>query len=283
MTPRPRRRHTAAVFGTLALLFLASTTASAAATVQPQPTAAATRAGITAPGQARMGWSLQATSAWPQAAPTVAATALAVTQTPGLDVSSWDRNVDWAARWKAGNRFAYVKATEGTGYVNPYFAQQYNGSYQVGMIRGAYHFALPDRTTGAVQADAFVNNGGGWSADGKTLPGALDIEYNPYGPTCYNLSKTAMTTWISDFAKRYRARTGRYPVIYTTLDWWKSCTGNTSAFSTTSPLWIARYASTPGTLPAGYDYYTFWQYSANGYDHDYFNGSQSRLKVLALG
>ena len=42
-----------------------------------------------------------------------------------------------------GVRFAYVKATEGRTYRNPYFAQQYNGSYNVGMIRGAYHFALP--------------------------------------------------------------------------------------------------------------------------------------------
>ena len=111
---------------------------------------------------------------------------------PGLDVSSWQGNVDWTAVWAGGGRFAYVKATESTTYVNPYFTQQYMGAYQVGLVRGAYHFALPDRSSGATQADFFAAHGGAWSADSQTLPGALDIEYNPYGPTCYGLSQSAM-------------------------------------------------------------------------------------------
>ncbi|GIM94689.1 hypothetical protein Ato02nite_064820 [Paractinoplanes toevensis] len=41
------------------------------------------------------------------------------------------------------------------------------------MIRGAHHFALPNRSSGSAQADFFVGRGGGWSADGRTLPGAL--------------------------------------------------------------------------------------------------------------
>lgn len=41
-------------------------------------------------------------------------------------------------------------------------------------------------------------------------------------------------------------------VIYTTTDWWTTCTGNSAAFASTNPLWIARYASTIGTLPAGW-------------------------------
>ncbi|MGI8723284.1 MAG: GH25 family lysozyme [Geodermatophilaceae bacterium] len=41
------------------------------------------------------------------------------------------------------------------------------GSYNVGMIRGAYHFARPDRSSGATQANYFASNGGGWSADGE--------------------------------------------------------------------------------------------------------------------
>jgi hypothetical protein len=49
-------------------------------------------------------------------------------------------------------------------------------SANVGMIRGAYHFALPNSSSGATQANYFAGNGGGWSWDGKTLPGALDIE-----------------------------------------------------------------------------------------------------------
>jgi GH25 family lysozyme M1 (1,4-beta-N-acetylmuramidase) len=84
--------------------------------------------------------------------------------TQGQDVSAHQGNVNWSAQWSAGSRFAYIKATEGTYYSNPYFAQQYNGSYNVGMIRGSYHFARPDTTTGAAQADYFSAHGGGWTA-----------------------------------------------------------------------------------------------------------------------
>src|SRR3954469_22984504 len=105
----------------------------------------------------------------------------------GMDVSGYQGNVAWSTAYANGARFAYVKATEGTTYTNPYFAQQYNGSYNVGMIRGAYHFAHPNSSSGTTQADYFAAHGGGWSGDGKTLPPALDIEYNPSGAECYGL------------------------------------------------------------------------------------------------
>ena len=65
------------------------------------------------------------------------------------------------------------------------------GSPQVGMVRGAYHFANPSTSSGADQARYFVQNGGAWTADGQTLPGLLDIEFNPYleyGNTCFNMT-----------------------------------------------------------------------------------------------
>jgi GH25 family lysozyme M1 (1,4-beta-N-acetylmuramidase) len=209
-----------------------------------------------------------------------------VTQTSGMDVSAYQGDVDWTAARADGGRFAYVKATESTTYTNPYFAQQYNGSYSVGMIRGAYHFATPDTSGGAAQADYFVSHGGGWSADGKTLPPALDIEYNPYGATCYGLSPSAMARWIADFSTTVHRRTGRYPVIYTTAQWWNECTGGSTASAASDPLWTARYTSTPGALPSGWSYQTFWQYADSGAlpgDQDYFNGAYSRLLALADG
>ncbi|TNC26112.1 lysozyme [Amycolatopsis alkalitolerans] len=198
---------------------------------------------------------------------------------PGIDVSGYQGNVDWTNYWGQGIRFAYVKATENTNYTNPYFAQQYNGSYNVGMIRGAYHFATPNTSTGAAQANYFVDHGGGWSADGKTLPGALDMEYNPYGATCYGLSKSAMTGWIRDFSNTYHARTNKWPAIYTSTSWWSQCVDGD--FSSTNPLWVARYASSVGTLPYNWGVYTFWQYSSSPIDQDTFNGSLDRLVVLA--
>jgi GH25 family lysozyme M1 (1,4-beta-N-acetylmuramidase) len=204
---------------------------------------------------------------------------------PGQDVSSFQGNVNWSAQWNAGSRFAYIKATEGTYYTNPYFAQQYNGSYNVGMLRGAYHFARPDTTSGATQANYFVDHGGGWSKDGHTLPGALDIEYNPYGSNiCYNVSQANMRAWISSFMNQYHARTGRWAVIYTTTNWWLSCIGNYNAWASTSPLWIANYNGTPNPLPPGYSVYSFWQWTSSGPfagDSDVWNGTLTRLKVLA--
>ena len=202
----------------------------------------------------------------------------------GLDVSDHQHSVNWSSVASHGAQFAYIKATEGTGFVNPDFASQYDGAYQAGIIRGAYHFALPNDSSGAAQASYFVANGGGWSADGRTLPGALDIEYNPYGAECYKLSRSAMVAWIASFDERYEALTSVWPVLYTTSQWWAKCTGNYSGFATQDPLWIASYGGTAGALPAGWPTFTFWQYSSTGTfpgDQDMFNGSRSGLSRLA--
>lgn len=203
-------------------------------------------------------------------------------RTLGIDVSSYQGNVNWSAQWQSGVRFAYVKATEGTYYTNPYFGQQYNGSYHAGMVRGAYHFGIPNAPAIA-QADYFSSHGGKWSADGKTLPPALDIEYNPYGATCYGLSQSAMVKWLRAFVNEVHKKAGRYPVIYTTTDWWRQCTGNSGALAKTDRIWIANWSSSPGTLPAGWTSWKFWQYSDGGgsLDHDAFNGGLAALKNFA--
>jgi GH25 family lysozyme M1 (1,4-beta-N-acetylmuramidase) len=214
-----------------------------------------------------------------------AAITAAVSGLPGIDVSSHQGNLNWASIAPHID-FAYAKATEGTYYTNPDFANQYEGPYNQGVIRGAYHFGIPNNSTGVTQADYFVRHGGGWSADGLTLPGALDIEYNPYGAECYGLTKAQMTSWIWAFVNEYAFDTGVYPVIYSTYDWWNTCTSSDKGFASHDPFWIARYASSAGTLPAGYSFYTFWQYADSGSepgDQDVFNGAYSRLQALALG
>ena len=218
------------------------------------------------------------------AAKAVATPAAAVPQLPGIDVSSYQGNLTWSSIAPHID-FSYAKATEGTYYTNADFANQYNGPYNAGLIRGAYHFAIPNNSTGAAQADYFVAHGGGWSADGKTLPGALDIEYNPYGAECYGLSQISMVSWIRAFVNEYAAKEKAYPVIYSTTDWWTTCTGNSSAFASEDPLWVANYtASGGGTLPNGWGYYTFWQYADSGSepgDQDVFNGAYAQLQTLA--
>ncbi|MCW2946612.1 MAG: Lysozyme [Actinoallomurus sp.] len=207
-------------------------------------------------------------------------------QTAGLDVSGWQGNVNWSAVAANGAKFAYVKATESTTYTSTYFSQQYTGAYYAGLVHGAYHFATPDTSSGAAQADYFVAHGGGWSRDGKTFPGMLDMEWNPYGSACYGLSASGMVNWILSFSNEYHARTSRWPVIYTATSWWSQCTGNTGDFSSTNPLMLANYNGSPGPMPFNWGFQTIWQYADHGTfpgDQDVFNGDMSRVTALANG
>lgn len=213
---------------------------------------------------------------------------VAAVQTPGLDVSHWQGTISWATVKANGAKFAYIKATEGTGYRDPNFSTNYLNAYNQGIIRGAYHYARPDTSGGAAQADYFASHGGAWSRDGLTLPGVLDIEWGTasQGGDCYGLSQASMVSWIRAFSNQYHARTTRWPVIYTATSWWTQCTGNRGDFSSTNPLFVARYASAVGALPYNWSYQTIWQYADSGIfpgDQDRFNGDYSRVQALALG
>lgn len=228
---------------------------------------------------------------------TAAAAALVATAAPasaatvaGIDVSRYQGSINWTSVRNAGIEFAFIKATEGTSYKDSNFNSNYTNAYYAGVIRGAYHFARPNISGGATQADYLASNGGAWSADNRTLPAALDLEANPYsGGYCYGLTTSGMRTWISDFLNRYKYRTTRYAVIYTTTSWWNQCTGSWTGPWTNHPLWIARWSTSPGTLPAGASVWSFWQYTSSGtvsgisgsVDRDYWNGDRSRLLALA--
>lgn len=208
---------------------------------------------------------------------------------PGMDVSVYQSNVDWAANYAKGARFAYVKATEGDYYKSAAFSKQYAGATQANIIRGGYHFAIPAESDGATQARYFVANGGGWSADGRTLPGMLDIEYNPYqgkyyGNTCYDMSSSQLVKWISDFTQTYKSLTGRYPVIYTASNWWSYCIGNNVTQFNRMPIHHASYNGTPGTMPSGWMTYDIWQFTDAGPfdgDSNVLNGTMNDLRALA--
>jgi uncharacterized protein with LGFP repeats len=215
----------------------------------------------------------------------------------GLDVSGHQPTVDWQQQWNMGARFAYVKATEGNYYGSPTFSSQYEGSKNAGMLRGAYHFAIPNWSSGADQARYFVQNGGGWSPDGYTLPPVLDFEFNPYagrtiggfdfGNTCYDMSPGQLTAWVAEFGSTVRALTGRLPVIYTNTSWWKQCTADAPGFGD-YPLWVAAYPGSPtndaGPIPSSWSGYSIWQYSSTGPlagDSNVWNGTYSDLQAFA--
>ncbi|KAJ6014206.1 hypothetical protein N7540_008797 [Penicillium herquei] len=204
----------------------------------------------------------------------------------GFDISSYQDTVDFSGAYGAGARFVMIKATEGTTYIDFSFSSHYDGATSAGFIRGGYHFAHPDSSSGATQAEYFLAHGGGWTNDGITLPGMLDIEYNPSGSTCYGLSATDMVSWIQDFGETYQSKTGRYPMIYTTADWWSTCTGDSTAFGEDYPLVLAQYSSSISTVPGGWAYQSFWQ-NADSYtyggDSDLWNGDETSLQTFAKG
>lgn len=222
----------------------------------------------------------------PSAAASNASARPQVSQTAGIDVSNYQGNVNWSSVASHGAKFTYILATQSTNFTNRYFTEQYNGSYQHGIIRGAYHFAVPSASSGAAQADFFVRHGGGWSKDGKTLPGALDLENIRGYSFCYGLSKSAMGAWIKSFSDEYHKKTSRYPVLYTRTSWWDQCVSSAYDFHNTNPLWIANFNGTSNPLPYHWGVETIWQYADSGSlpgDQDRFNGDASRVRALANG
>ena len=196
---------------------------------------------------------------------------------PGLDVAAFQHPVSsahprgapiyWLTVARAGYKYAAVKGTEGDYYVNPYAAGDLKSAKAAGLDAAPYHFAIPNASGGAAQAQ-FAVEYSGYTPGTRTLPLMLDIEYDPYVSSdrtneCYGLTAARMTAWLAAFVAQTRTLTGQYPVIYTTADWWDTCTGRSAAFGA-DPMWIAAYGFASPPMPPGWKSWTFWQYTSSG-------------------
>ena len=212
------------------------------------------------------------------------AAAAASTSLGGVDVADYQHPngapINWAEVASAGYTFAAIKATEGNYYVNPYYASDVAEAKAAGLHVAGYHFAIPNVSDGVTQADYAVSNSD-YAVGGQMLPLELDIEYDPYSSNeCYGLSQAQMVAWITAFVDEVQRLTGKLPIIYTTADWWDTCTGSAASFGA-DPLWVAAYGTGSPLLPAGWSSWTFWQYTATAtvpgipgsVDADYFDGS----------
>jgi GH25 family lysozyme M1 (1,4-beta-N-acetylmuramidase) len=188
----------------------------------------------------------------------------------GVDVASYQhpggQRINWPKAAKAGIQFAAVKATEGAYYRNPFALTDLAQARAAGLAVMAYAFAIPNGNGGAsspvAQADYLINYLA--SAGGPVPPIMLDIEYNPYGATCYGLSQAAMVRWIARWSGEVQAKTGEDPIIYGPGPWWQECTGGVATFGQL-PLWVPDYttASSP-LITHGWNNWAFWQYSSAG-------------------
>ena len=193
----------------------------------------------------------------------------------GIDVSKYQPAVSWSEVLRAGNVFAFARATYGSGEVDPYFNSHWQGMKAAGVVRGPYHFFVTaeDATR---QAELFVRTVG--SLESGDLPPVLDVEQQ--SGTGSNLVG-GVRTWLDVVEQGL----GRRPIIYTGPAFWNA--NLTDGFGG-YPLWVAEYG-VPSPKPVkGWDAWTFWQHSESGsvpgipgdVDLNYFNGSLSDLEAL---
>lgn len=211
--------------------------------------------------------------------------AAAAAQELGIDVSGHQHpngtSINWSKVRADGVTFAFIKATEGKTYENPYFASDWSSSGSVGIYHGAYHFARPSLGSAATQASHFVSTAGLADQPGD-LPPALDLEDTG------GLGVKALRTWTANWLEKVEDLTGRKPIIYTSPSFWENRMGNSTAF-TAYPLWIANYKVSAPHVPGGWPTWTFWQGASDGsvsgisgsVDMDAFNGTPAELAALA--
>jgi GH25 family lysozyme M1 (1,4-beta-N-acetylmuramidase) len=203
----------------------------------------------------------------PKTSVRAASLATAASTVQGIDVSSIQgANINWSSTngvASAGYKFAFIKVSEGSYYVDPYYAKDVAGAEAAGMFAAPYAFAIPNYSGGALQAD-YALDAANYTPDGHLLPPILDIEYDPYKSAdgtneCYGLTPTQMVAWISAFTAEIQRRTGQHPVIYSTAGWWDTCTGDSGNFGA-DPLWIASVTTSAPTMPAAWNNWDYWQY-----------------------
>lgn len=205
----------------------------------------------------------------------------------GIDVSNHNGDIDWKQVKADGKEFTFVLASDGTSFTNPMYGDQYHGAKDAGMIAGAYHFARPDDSGGAEQANRFLDVAD-YQNDGKTLPPVLDLEVDPNSGGCYNKSVDEMHAWTDEFSKTVKDRTGHEPIIYANPSFWQQCMGSTDSYGD-HDLWLASYGVDEPQVPNGFKDWDFWQYSESGTvagidggtDLNVYNEGIERLRQLA--
>jgi lysozyme len=188
----------------------------------------------------------------------------ATARAKGLDVSNWNGAINWTKVANAGYRFAFGKATEGTGYTDATYTTNRNGSEAAGLVFGAYHFARPSGTSLAAatmsaikQANHFLAVAGPQPGE---LPPVLDLEKTG------NLPKQRLLAWTLAWLGQIDARTGVEPFVYTSPLFWKGNLGDsTAAAAAGTGLWIAHWTSnSKPQVPAqnwnGFGW-KFWQWT----------------------
>ncbi len=149
----------------------------------------------------------------------------------GIDISSWQTGIDLTA---VPADFVIIKATEGTGYVNPDCDRAYQQAKQAGKLRGVYHYANGGNAT--AEADYFLANIEGYIKDA-----ILCLDWESQNNALCGTGGPART-WISNWCKRIMEKTGVKPLIYASASLYSEVSGIGDY-----GLWIAQYADNSET------------------------------------
>lgn len=181
----------------------------------------------------------------------------------GVDVSSWD-----GVAVPDGLDFVFIKATQGTHYVNPKMKEQADSARAKGYIVCFYHFLEPGDITG--QMAHFAANALSQEHD----PLGIDWEPLPDGRLASCAEKDA------SLVELHRIRPTHRRVLYCDLERWHKV-------DTTSEcgdgLWIADYEMPAGNPRVKHEW-LFHQYSSSPMDMDVCRFEHRMdLKVWAEG
>lgn len=200
----------------------------------------------------------------------------------GIDVSRWQGRMDWRKAASAGARFAYCKASEGTGWTDPEWARNAASARAAGVLVGGYHYYL-NAYDPIEQARHFVRVLNRQPGD---LPPAADFE---------DTKTPAKPEDMRRFLVEVERLTGVRPVIYTGAWWWDSSRMPARVpWASSYPLWIASYRAGAPALPDDWRTWAIHQYTSSGpgrsfgagsdaLDMNRFNGTLADLRAFAGG
>ena len=171
----------------------------------------------------------------------------------GIDVSHQQAELSWHNVADAGVSFCFIRATEGSSWVDGRFEQNWQRSQDVGLYRGAYHFAR-------VGADAATQAAHFYSVVGSPgfldLPPVLDLE-EANGHTADEVLR-----WTRQFLGKAAELFDREPIVHTGPFWREYLRNPVDEFFGSHPLWLAGYvAEDQLRVPAAWRRWSFWQYT----------------------
>lgn len=169
----------------------------------------------------------------------------------GVDVSSYQGEIDWDVLADEKIEFAFIKATEGSTFQDQKFDDNWERAFQTDLKVGAYHFFSYD-SPGKTQAENFIRT---VPAKEGMLPPVIDIEF--YGDKKENLPPQDEAHQIlGELIEALESHYGQRPIIYATEKSFELYIEN--AYDD-YPIWIRNVASAPNKPEDGK--WTFWQYT----------------------